>query len=99
MQCKKNAGSVLYSQLTNDQLFSISAKCQEILERLEQLYNCLVVSNGSSQYCKHLCEDCIFNFTIYKHPLFLFSDNHAIYIRVYQIKNLDLRKNLKKLLI
>ena len=99
-QCNAKRTPEVYCirNLTNDQLFSISAKCQQILERLEQLYNCLVVSNGSSQYCKHLCEDCIFNFTIYKHPLFLFSDNHAIYIRVYQIKNLELRKNLKKLL-
>ena len=85
--------------LTNDQLFSISVKCQEILEQIEQLDNCQKVSSGSFLFCKYVSEDCICNLATYKYPKFLLSDDHAMYIRVYQIKCLELRKNLKKLLL
>ena len=100
-QCNANSRSQVFCicNFTNDQLFSIRAKCQEIFEKLEQLGNCVKVSSGSILFGKHMSEDCVCNFTTYKYPKFLLSDDHAMYIRVYQIKGLELRKNLKKLLL
>ena len=99
-QCNAKRTPEVYCihNLTNDQLFSISVKCQEILERIEQLDNCVKVSSGSFLFCKYVSEDCVCNSATYKYPKFLLSDDHAMYIRVYQIKSLELRKNLKKLL-